>query len=78
VMGTEVSTPTSLTRASLRRGGDGRARAPRGPLALHGRHDSVAVCPTEWSPTWWSDSSILSLIISQTSENQAWLMLAML
>jgi hypothetical protein len=34
------------------------------PFALHGRHDSVAVCPTEWSPTWWSDSECLTLINS--------------
>jgi hypothetical protein len=34
----------------LRRGGDGRARAAHGPLALHNRHDSVAICPAEMEP----------------------------
>jgi hypothetical protein len=43
-VGVEVSAPTSRTRACSQHGGDGRARAPRGSLALRGRHDCEAVC----------------------------------
>jgi hypothetical protein len=38
--GIEVSTPTSLPCVSLRRGGDGRTRMPRGYRALPERHDA--------------------------------------
>jgi hypothetical protein len=59
VVGVEVSAPTSRPRACSWRGGDGRARAPRGSLALRGRHDSEAVCRLKGADVDWIEPDVV-------------------